>query len=558
MICGSTRMYYAFSVETCRLLCCQDCAYLMLFPQPDDSRLAQIYGEDYTLLGQSESDKEHFAALKRSTARHYLDLVAGYRGGHGGRLLEVGCGSGDLLSVAASLGYAVTGVEYSEHSCAEARGRLGGSGEIICGEIDVVVDRSEVYDVCILSDVIAHVRNPRLFLQKVHSLLAPRGIVFIATPSVESWSAKVMKANWMEFKAEHLHYFSQNTLHSLLFQCAFERIIPRRGVKTLSFALILDHFRKYPIPRITACLNLLGRILPEALRKKPFTVVASGVVAIASKGPRTERRKLSIIMPVYNEAASLSAILDGVLAVELEGIDKEVVMVESNSTDGSRDIALRYRDHPQVKLLLEDRPRGKGHAVRTGLAHATGDFILIQDADLEYDLDDYDVLLEPLVTGRRAFVLGARHGGKTLKLRSFQDQRLTSSVFNFGHWCFKTMLNVLFRVRLKDPFTMFKVFRRDCLSGLKLECNYFDLDFELVIKLVRKGYIPLEIPVNYRSRSFKEGKKVSILRDPITWIRALIKFRLQPLSSFQSLEMLHPAELPQASEHSEALAKSTQ
>ena len=87
------------------------------------------------------------------------------------------------------------------------------------------------------------------------------------------------------------------------------------------------------------------------------------------------------------------------------------------------------------------------------------------------------------------------------------------------------MFNVLYGQRLRDPFTMYKVFWRDCLHGLDLECNRFDFDFELVIKLIRKGYRPLEIPVNYRSRSFQEGKKVSVLRDPLTWLRALLRYR---------------------------------
>jgi hypothetical protein len=100
----------------------------------------------------------------------------------------------------------------------------------------------------------------------------------------------------------------------------------------------------------------------------------------------------------------------------------------------------------------------------------------------------------------------------------------------------------MFGVKLSDPFTMYKVFRRDCLSGLKLECNRFDLDFELVIKLVRKGYIPIEIPVNYRSRSFSEGKKVSMIRDPLTWFGALIKFRIQRLDLFQLVDNVHHTE----------------
>jgi hypothetical protein len=96
---------------------------------------------------------------------------------------------------------------------------------------------------------------------------------------------------------------------------------------------------------------------------------------------------------------------------------------------------------------------------------------------------------------------------------------------NFGHWFFTTLLNVCYLVRLRDPFTMYKIFRRDCIHGLPFECNRFDFDWEIVIKLIRRGYVPVEIPVNYRSRSFKEGKKVSVIRDPLTWLRALVRFR---------------------------------
>jgi hypothetical protein len=106
---------------------------------------------------------------------------------------------------------------------------------------------------------------------------------------------------------------------------------------------------------------------------------------------------------------------------------------------------------------------------------------------------------------------------------------------NLGHWFFTTLINVLFWQRLRDPFTMYKVFRRDCLFGLHLECNRFDFDYELLINLVRKGYRPVEIPVNYRSRSFREGKKVSMWRDPLTWLRILAKLRI---SRFDPLEVI--------------------
>jgi glycosyltransferase involved in cell wall biosynthesis len=223
--------------------------------------------------------------------------------------------------------------------------------------------------------------------------------------------------------------------------------------------------------------------------------------------------------------------MEALLAKEINGVDIEIILVESNSTDGTREQVLTYQEHLRVTVILEERPLGKGHAVRTGLQAAEGDIILIQDADLEYDIGDYDGLLEPILSYQQNFVIGSRHlsRGRVWKIRKFNDAGGLAALFNFGHMTFLGLFNLLYQQRLNDPFSMFKVFRRECLYGLSFECNRFDFDFEIAIKLLRKGYKPLELPVNYRSRSFKEGKKVSMVRDPLTWIRALVKYRTLPL-----------------------------
>jgi glycosyltransferase involved in cell wall biosynthesis len=238
---------------------------------------------------------------------------------------------------------------------------------------------------------------------------------------------------------------------------------------------------------------------------------------------------VSVVVPVYNEIATVRSALDALVAKRIPGYELQLIVVESNSTDGSREIVKAYVQHPCMTLILEESPKGKGHAVRTGLSAASGDIIVIQDADLEYDLADYEKLLAPIASGERAFVLGSRHSKGAWAIRKFTDQRFHALVLNVAHWTFTMMINASLGIWLNDPFTMYKVFRRDCLSGLKLECNRFDFDWELLIKLVRKGYRPVEIPVAYRSRSFKEGKKVSMIRDPLTWIFALVKYRFQPL-----------------------------
>lgn len=235
---------------------------------------------------------------------------------------------------------------------------------------------------------------------------------------------------------------------------------------------------------------------------------------------------VSIIVPAYNEEGTLHELLTKVLSKKLAGLTKEVIIVESKSSDRTREIIETFQ-HPELVKLYQEKPCGKGNAVREGLAIARGDIIMIQDADLEYDLEDYETVLEPILSRKTAFVLGARHGGTNVwKLRKFENQKSLASILNLGHLFFGALVNILFHQKIKDPFTMYKVFRRDTIEGIIFKCNKFDFDYELLIKIIKNGFIPLEVPVNYRSRSFLEGKKVRIIADPISWLIVLVKLKL--------------------------------
>lgn len=242
--------------------------------------------------------------------------------------------------------------------------------------------------------------------------------------------------------------------------------------------------------------------------------------------------KVSIIIAVFNEAPTVAALLERVCSQPLP-CAREVIVVESNSTDGSRKIVAQFvaRHAGQVatpiRAIYQDRPYGKGHAVRQGIAAASGDIVLIQDADLEYDVADYPDLLKPIIEGRAAFVLGSRHmTPQSWKIRRFAHHSLLALLMNAGGLLFHALFNTLFGVRLSDPTSMFKVFRADCLQGITFSCNRFDFDYELLGKLLRAGYRPLEVPVSYQSRGFDEGKKIRIFRDPATWVYAILKCRL--------------------------------
>jgi glycosyltransferase involved in cell wall biosynthesis len=233
-------------------------------------------------------------------------------------------------------------------------------------------------------------------------------------------------------------------------------------------------------------------------------------------------------MAVYNEAETVATAVERVLAVDSADLEVELVIVESNSSDGTRAIVSRYAGDERVRLVLQDAPRGKGAAIREGFQHATGGVILIQDADLEYSVDDYPKLLEPIMRGEVDFTLGCRHvPGQSVRV--MDGARTVALIMNAAHWGFTWFFNVMYGTKLRDPFTMYKVFRSECIEGVEFVADRFDFDWELVAKLVRLGYEPIEIPVEYESRSYHGGKKVRFFRDPPTWIVACLRFRFSSL-----------------------------
>lgn len=248
-------------------------------------------------------------------------------------------------------------------------------------------------------------------------------------------------------------------------------------------------------------------------------------------------QKVSIIIPVFNEAKTVGQLLEKVFQQPLpQNLKKEMIIVESNSRDGSREIVQKFLESHshdslnEVHLILQENPRGKGNAAREGIQAATGDIILIQDADLEYEMSDYPTVLAPILEGHADFVLGSRHlSAGHWKIRKFEQNPVRAYVMNMGGSFFHWFFNKVYHCKLTDPTTMFKVFKTSCIERVEFESNGFNFDFELVAKLIRLGFTPMEVPVSYQSRSFEEGKKVSFWIDPFKYAAAIVKFRLKPI-----------------------------
>lgn len=240
-----------------------------------------------------------------------------------------------------------------------------------------------------------------------------------------------------------------------------------------------------------------------------------------------KKAKLSIVIPVYNEISTVEQVIKNVLKVKVPNVTKEIIVIDDASTDGTTKLLKTLRRNGLNFTLKQHRINsGKGTAIRTGLKYISGDIILFQDADLEYRIEEYPELLLPIISGQTKFVMGSRHlYVSAFKSREFLDSKVYAKVLNFGGVLYDRLVNVLYNVKLTDPGTMYKVFHKDCLKDITLKSNHFDIDWEIVAKFIKKGYMPIEIPISYKSRSPKEGKKIRFLRDGYLILFAIIKYR---------------------------------
>ena len=223
--------------------------------------------------------------------------------------------------------------------------------------------------------------------------------------------------------------------------------------------------------------------------------------------------KITILVPVYNEVSTLETIVKKLEETDFCGLEKEIILIDDYSTDGTRDL---YQKFP-YKVLYHDYNQGKGAALRTGFKEATGDIIVIQDADLEYDPVDYAPLIKLILDGKADVCYGTRlAGGKP------------SRSFMFTHWLGNKFLslttNVLYGSTLTDMETCYKAFRADFIKGIEIKSNRFDFEPEITAKVLKRGARLYELPVSYYGREFSEGKKITWV-DGFHALWALVKFR---------------------------------
>jgi glycosyltransferase involved in cell wall biosynthesis len=240
----------------------------------------------------------------------------------------------------------------------------------------------------------------------------------------------------------------------------------------------------------------------EGLVEKELAEYRTTETPAADQGTRDTEQDylLSIVIPVFNEEATVARVFSRVAALPL---NSELVIVDDCSTDGTRDILARVADLPQVHVILKEKNAGKGAALRTGFENATGDFIIVQDADLEYDPRDIPPIIQPLLRGDADIVYGSRFIGDVVHDKSF--------IHRLGNWVLTQSSNLFSGLKLTDMETCYKAFTREAMEAVDLEQERFGIEPEITAKLARQGFRFAEVPISfYESRGYDEGKKIGV------------------------------------------------
>jgi SAM-dependent methyltransferase len=411
-----------------------------------------------------------------------LDAAAALLNWQGGPVLDAGCGSGELLKrlVATVCSKSLHGIDRNVHL---AELRISEDWRLERADLHALPYRDGFFEAVFCMDVLEHIDDLRPVLRELRRVLAPGGRLIVSIPeenAIYQLGRFLLKGTFsMDLgPGAGRHYWRGQALFDVLgAEFKVERVcrLPLPGPGTL-FRVVALESRPLPTP-------------------KPG-------------------QKASIVIPAYEEERTIATLLERVVAAPTLGLGREIIVVDDGSGDAT---AARAEAIPGVTVLRQEHNRGKGAALRVGFGHASGDFVIVQDADLEYDPDDYPRLLEPLLNGEAQVVYGSRGLGRDRSIHS-------SFTFFLGGQLITWAANAIYGTRLSDEPTGYKAFRRDLLPRLDLSSERYEFCPEFTAKVARLGVPIVEVPARYAPRSKAEGKKIG-WRDGLEALGTLWRFR---------------------------------
>ncbi|MGP0036357.1 MAG: glycosyltransferase [Solirubrobacteraceae bacterium] len=511
-VCRADAERYLFHEQGARFVQCRSCETVFVNPP---ARELRDYFDVHAAGEATIEDREHVRKGLNDVLRYAIKVHLTHRGASPARVVIAGH-MPDNLSISDDLSAASSADVAAVRLTREETLRLVHEADVS----PILAAIGDGADLVVLNHLLEACPHAADVVAELAAGMPSRALLVVAYSNTDSFPGRFLRRHWRRFFHWRAVYFNSENLRGMLERSGL-RLVRQSGMNT-SYTVSRALDLVLPGTQAAAVARRTG--LKAATLRAP----TGTYVSIFERGDESNAGELlSIVVPVFNEAAYVRGVLDELLAKQFV-IQREIIVVESNSTDGTREIVQSYEGHPGVRIIYEDRPRGKGSAVRRGLAAANGTIMLIQDADFEYDLDDYEALLEPILQRRTSFVLGSRSLGlDDWKVRRFARSRFKGLLMNLAQLGFARIFNVLYQQRVTDVATMFKVFRRECIDGADFVAERFNFDIELACTIVMNGYSPMEVPVNYVARGFDEGKKVEFRRDFVPVVLMFFKCRFR-------------------------------
>ena len=512
-VCRADAERYLFHERGARFVQCRTCDAVFVNPP---ARELRDYFDVHAAGSATIEDREHARRGLNDVLNYAAEVHRTHRGSAPARVVLAGRMPDDLsipddLSLASSAHIEAVRLSHDETLRLVHDADVTPIAGVIGDDIDLIV-LNHLLEACPrAADVVA----------EIAARLPSRALLVVVYSNSASLPGRFLRRHWRRFFHWKAVYFNSENLRGMVERAGL-RLVRQAGMNT-------SYTATRALDLVLPGTQAAGLARRAGLDAATVRAPTGTYVSIFERGDEsTVGELLSVVVPVFNEAAYVRGVVDELLARQF-AIPHEVIVVESNSTDGTREIVKSYEGRPGLRVIYEDRPRGKGSAVRRGLTAATGTILLIQDADFEYDLEDYDALLEPILQRRTSFVLGSRSLGlDDWKVRRFANSRVKGLLMNIAQLGFARIFNVLYQQQVTDVATMFKVFRRECIDGAEFVAERFNFDIELACTIVMNGYSPMEVPVNYIARGFDEGKKVEFLRDFVPVVLMFFRCRFRP------------------------------